>query len=320
MASNPKFRPLPLVRGCHRQTVISTFVNFCRAPFSSTKYIALPDHDWLALEVSTPSSWKPDQPTVVMIHGVCGSHKSPYLIRMARKLAARGMRAVRLNLRGCGSGKGLSRKPYTAGCSDDVLCALKKLKSENPHSEIILMGFSLGGNIVLKLAGELAENGPALLKQVIAVSPPIDLVSSMRLIEDPRNRIYERYFVKLLVDDIIYRHGHFPKLPPVRLPKELRALDYDSLYLAPFYGFQNVFDYYRQNRSLMVVPNIAVCCHILFAEDDPIIDSEVLDRLDLPENIAVHKTKWGGHLGYLGRPGEEGGIRWLDSFLLKIIK
>ncbi len=320
MESSPKFRPLPFIRGCHKQTVLSTFINFCRAPFSKTRYVALPDHDWLAMEVSTPPSWTGNEPTVVMVHGLCGSHKSPYLIRMARKLAARGVRAVRLNLRGCGSGKGLSRKPYRAGCSDDILYALKELKRESPNSEIILMGFSLGGNIVLKLAGELGADGSGLLKQVIAVSPPADLISSMRRLEDPKNRIYERYFMKLLIEDIEFRHRYFPELPEVQLPKELRALDYDSLYLAPFYGFQNVFDYYRQNRAIELIPSIGVDCHILFAEDDPIIDAHMLDSIELPTNIAIHRTKWGGHLGYLGRPGEEGGVRWLDTFLLKIIE
>ena len=152
--------------------------------FSRTEYVHLPDHDWLAMEVTTPPSWKPGELTVVMVHGLCGSHKSPYQVRMARKLAAKGIRAIRVNLRGCGSGRGLARNPYSAGCSNDIRCALEQIKFEAPESPILLMGFSLGGNIVLKLAGELGSN--ALIERVIAVSPPADLVSSMKLIEQPK--------------------------------------------------------------------------------------------------------------------------------------
>ena len=313
----PNFKPHPLFSGCHRQTIISTFVNFCRAPFSRTEYVHLPDHDWLAMEVTTPPSWKPDELTVVMVHGLCGSHKSPYQVRMARKLAAKGVRAVRVNLRGCGSGKGLARSPYSAGCSNDILCALKQLKFETPDTRILLMGFSLGGNIVLKLAGELGNTD--LVERVIAISPPADLMSSMKLIEHPRNRIYERYFMKHLLEDMSYRLKKFPESPRYEIPSELRALDYDTFYLAPLFGYRNVFDYYRNNRALEHIQNIVIPCQILFAEDDPIIDASMLDNCKLPENIDVFKTVSGGHLGYISAPGTEGGIRWLDYFLLGLI-
>lgn len=313
----PQFKPHPLFNGCHRQTIISTFVNFCRAPFSRTEYVHLPDHDWLAMEVTTPPSWTPDQLTVVMVHGLCGSHKSPYQVRMARKLAAKGVRAIRVNLRGCGSGKGLARNPYAAGCSKDILCAIQQIKFETPNSSIVLMGFSLGGNIVLKLAGELGAEAP--IDRVIAVSPPADLMSSMKLIEKPQNRIYERYFMKHLMDDLNFRYKTFPEAPHFDIPKELRALDYDSYYLAPLFGYQNVFDYYRNNRALEHIHNISIPCQILFAEDDPIIDASMLDHCQLPENIEIFKTASGGHLGYISAPGTEGGIRWLDYFLLNLI-
>ncbi len=319
MPKLPDFTPLPFLNGCHRQTILSSFINFCRAPFSKTKYIHLPDHDWLAVEVTTPPSWQPTDLTVVMIHGLCGSHKSPYMMRMARKLAAKGVRAVRINMRGCGSGKGMARRIYKAGCSDDVLCALKQLKFETPDSPVTLMGFSLGGNVVLKLTGELATKASEYLEQVIAVSPPADLVSSIHRIENPKNRFYERYFMKLLIEDIQFRHKHFAELPEIHLSKELKVLDFDSIYVAPLFGFSNVFDYYRHNQAINVISNISIPCQILFAEDDPIIDSAMLDNIELPENVSIHKTARGGHLGYLGAPGSEGGVRWLDHFLLTLI-
>ena len=319
MSNLPEFKPLPLTSGCHRQTIISSFVNFCRAPFSKTQYVHLPDHDWLAMEVTTPPTWKKTDLTVVMVHGLCGSHKSPYMVRMARKLAAKGVKVVRVNMRGCGSGKGLARRIYRAGCSDDILCAFKEIKKAAPESPTILMGFSLGGNVVLKLTGELAENAPQYYQRVIAVSPPADLVSGIHRIESPKNRIYERYFMRLLVEDVLYRHKHFPELPEIELSKELKALDFDSIYMAPLFGYHNVFDYYRNNQAINVIQNIAIPTTVLFAEDDPIIDAHMFDHITLPETVSVHTTSRGGHLGYLGAPNSEGGVHWLDHFLMTLI-
>ena len=184
---------------------------------------------------------------------------------------------------------------------------------------MVLMGFSLGGNVVLKLTGELAEKGHEYLERVIAVSPPADLVSGIHRIENPKNRFYERYFMKLLIEDIQFRHKHFPELPEIHLSKEIKVLDFDSIYVAPLFGFSNVFDYYRNNQAIDVIHNISIPCQILFAEDDPIIDASMLDNIELPDNISVYKTARGGHLGYLGAPGSEGGVRWLDHFLLTLI-
>ena len=104
-------------------------------------------------KLSTPRGWQPQDPTAVLLHGLCGGHRSSYMQRLARKLWRSGLRAVRMNLRGCGSGRGLARYPYHSGRSADVLAVLESLLQTTPQSPATLIGFSLGGNIVLKLAG-----------------------------------------------------------------------------------------------------------------------------------------------------------------------
>jgi predicted alpha/beta-fold hydrolase len=183
------FRPLPFLANPHVQTFIAAKLYLASEPPSVTHYVSLPDGDCLALEVSTPAAWQPQHRTVVLLHGLCGCHGSPYMQRLAWKLWRRGIRAVRMNMRGCGSGQGLARQAYHSGRSADVLAVLEFLQQQtSPCVPMTLVGFSLGGNVVLKLAGELADNASQYLQQVIAVCPPADLAACARKLEAPRWR------------------------------------------------------------------------------------------------------------------------------------
>jgi predicted alpha/beta-fold hydrolase len=310
------FRPFPLLANPHLQTVVAAHVGLPCAPPSVTRLVRLPDTDRIALEVSTPTGWRPTDPTVVLLHGVCGSHRSSYMQRLARKLWRRGVRAIRMNMRGCGSGHGLARQPYHGGQSADVLAVLQGLHQDSPRSPTTVIGFSLGGNIVLKLAGELRESAREYLERVIAVCAPADLVAAARLLTQPRNRLYNLYFAKLLVAAAVDRHARFADLPPVRLPAGLTVYDFDTLYTAPQCGFRDALDYYQRCSAAPLVPQITIPCALLFSADDPVIDATVLDDVALPPNVQVVCTPHGGHMGFLGRPHQGGGYRMLDAQLL----
>lgn len=316
MSQELPFDPLPFFEDPHRQTIISSFFNFFIEPQSIQKIVRLPDGDKISLEVTTPRDWKETDLTVFFVHGLCGSHKSPNLVRMAKRLEPLGIRTVRYNMRGCGSGRGLSKRIYHSGRTEDVLECLKALKQEHPDSPIVLIGFSLGGNIVLKLVGELSTLVHPFLEKVIAVSPPVELYSSIQMLGDPQNSIYERYFYRLLRNDVHFLHKTFRDLPRVRLPKKLKLYEFDQLYTAPVCGFSSAFDYYNKCSASHVISDIAVPCKILLAEDDPIISPDSLDRFKLPSNVNVFKTKKGGHMGYLGRTEGKKGFYWLDSLLV----
>ena len=314
------FDPYPFLENPHRQTIISSVFNFLTEPSSEQKLIRLPDGDKISLQITTPRNWKPGDKTVFLVHGLCGSHKSPYLIRLARRLEPLGIRIVRYNMRGCGSGRGLARKIYHCGRSDDVFECLKVLKKEHPDSPITLIGFSLGGNIVLKLAGELGEIGSSVLKQVIAVSPPVELYSSVQLLGAPENAIYENYFYRLLRAEVHYRHKVFKDLPRVQLPRKLKLYEFDQLYTAPVCGFSSAIDYYHKCSSAHLVSEIGIPCHILLAEDDPIISVQSLSTYAVPDHVKVFKTKKGGHMGYLGKYEGKRGVYWLDNLLIDWIQ
>lgn len=316
MSQELPFDPLPFIEDPHRQTIVGSFLSFITEPKSVQKIVRLPDGDKLSLEVTTPREWKETDPTVFLVHGLCGSHQSPCVARMAKRLEPLGIKTVRFNMRGCGSGKGLAKRVYHSGRTNDVFECLKELKKEHPDSPIVLIGFSLGGSIVLRLTGELGRLAAPFLERVIAVSPPVDLYSSVLMIGEPVNSIYERYFYHMLRSNVHYIHQKFKDLPKVNLPRNLKIYEFDQLYTAPACGFSSAFDYYDKCSASYVVGEIAIPCNILLAEDDPIISPDSLNRFNLPSNINVFKTKKGGHMGYLGRPKGKRGFYWLDSLLV----
>lgn len=318
MAVDPNsFLPFPLLPGPHLQTIIAAKLSLWRRePSGEVQVVALPDGDCLALVVSTPHSWRPDHPSVLLLHGLCGCHQSSYMMRLAFKLWRRGIRAIRMNMRGCGAGTGIARQPYHSGRSPDVLAVLEALRQQWPQSPVTLLGFSLGGNVMLKLAGELGRQAQDLCTQIIAVCPPADLAACSRLLGQPSNWLYERYFMRRLLAAVAERHRLFPDLAPVPLPERLSLYQFDNLYTAPQCGFADADDYYERSSAAPVVPHITLPCRILFAEDDPVIDATVFDGVALPPNVEVVRTPKGGHLGFLGRPGRPGGYRWMDACLL----
>ena len=314
MSGDFAFQPFPFITGGHAQTLAASFLCFNKGLPSTRRMITLSDGEKLALEITTPDGWKESDPTAVMVHGLCGSHRSTYMVRLGKKLVKRGMRVVRLNLRGCGSGRGHGKKMYHSEASDDVWQALKELHRVSPNSPMSIIGFSLGGNIILKMAGERGEEGKSLIDRVISVNPPVDMASSVLHLS--KNKVYERFFMGALREEVAFRHEHFDDLPPIRIPEEMTLPEFDELYIAPQSGQRSANDYYHACSSARLIHQIAVPCHILFSKDDPIVDCHQIDPNDVPSNVEILITEQGGHLGFLSRPSK-GGLYWMDHVILK---
>lgn len=311
------FSPLPFLKNAFIQTVFSALIKCAyKIPFKE-EHVLLPDGDRMALEVSTPKHWNPRDLTVLFIHGLCGNSKSPYVMRNGKTFYKKGINVVKINLRGCGAGKKIARGMYNSGCSNDIHEVVKHIHKKYPQSPLVLMGFSLGANITLKLAGELGQQDSSLLSACFAISPPIDLFASANLFCKPENKIYERYFFKLLLKFIKDRHKrHKIPLPP--FPKNMNITDLDEIYISKQANFTCAKEYYTDASSKRVVPHIKIPTKILLALDDPLICPNSLDQTKLPKNIAVYKTKMGGHMGYLGNPSK-GQLYWLDELTLNWI-
>jgi len=306
------FRPLPLLGNPHVQTLLG---NLLPGPAfglpSRARPVVLPDGDCLVLHDSIPPGWAAGDRVALLVHGLSGSHQSGYMQRLARVLARRGLRVVRMDLRGCGRGVALARRPYHAGCSEDVRAAAAEVRRWSPASPLVLIGFSLGGNVVLKLAGEAAVQPVPGLEGVAAVAPPIDLERCCALLAQPWNRIYEQFFVRNLTALARQRQRLFRDTPPLRFPRPLTLRLFDEVYTAPRTGFAGALDYYCRAASLPYIPHIPVPALILTARDDPFIAVEPFESLAAPRQVEVRILERGGHLGFLGWSGL-GKIRWAE--------
>lgn len=307
------FRPLPFLANPHLQTLVGNLYRGTppRLP-SREHHVVLADGDRLAVFDSVPGGWRPGMPMVLVVHGLGGSHRSGYSQRLAALLLRRGLRVARMDLRGAGRGAALARRSYHAGCSDDVRAVLDTMHRWSPSSPLGAVGFSLGGNIVLKLAGEAAARPVAGLECVAAVAPPIDLEACAAKLARPPNRLYDRFFVHALTAQVRRQQYYFPQLRGVRFPRRMTLRLFDELYTAPRGGFADALDYYRRTAALPLVPHIALPTFILSARDDPFIPVETFEALPPRPHVEVQLARHGGHLGFLG-PDGAGGIRWAEQ-------
>jgi len=307
----PPFRMHPVLRGGHMQTLAGVYLPGLTFPYRATQHrISLPDDDILIIHDEVPDGWKPIQGTAVLVHGLCGSHLSPYLVRIAAKLNAVGTRAIRIDLRGCGAGAGLATNPYHAGRSEDLAAVVDHLLRQEPDGPIAVAGFSLGANIALKYLGEGAGDLSDRVVGGVAVNPPIDLSRCIQYLKGPFQKRYDRYFVKLLLEQVATSPAGLPEDLVHQPPRSL--YEFDDRYTAPTAGFGDAENYYRLASSKPLLDKITRPTLILMSSDDPLIPVEVFEDLKLPPHIHLHLAPSGGHLGYLSARGADADLRWMD--------
>lgn len=312
--SVPAFEPHPWVRGGHAQTVVGRYLPGPKRSLPSTySEIMLADGDRLCVLESTPPGWIPGSPTALLVHGLAGCARSPYVVRVAARLVDLGIRVVRMNLRGAGLGFGIARGIYHAGRTDDLRAVAEWMAARSGNSPTALVGFSLGANLVLKLAAEAVDHPVPGLDCVLAANPPLDLNACCKHIRRRENRLYDRNFVNLLRAEVFRLHGAFPDLGPVNLPKPLTLYDFDHHYTAPRNGFSGAMDYYERSSAGPLVCRIRVPGLVVHAADDPFIPMESFANAVFPPGLALELIPYGGHLGYLSRTRWGGDRRWLDA-------
>lgn len=312
----PPFVAHPLLPTGHLQTVAGRYWPSPKVRLGSRYHeVALPDGDRLSVLESIPERCHASGPAVVIVHGLTGCARSPYVARVAERLVKLGIRVVRMNLRGAGSGFGAARGIYHGGRSDDVRAVVEWLARRTAGPPIGLVGFSLGANLVLKLAAEAADRPVEGLDCVLAANPPLDLAACCRAIRRPENRVYDRGFVRLLHAEIGRLHAAFPDLGPVDLSRDTTVYGFDEAYTAPRNGFNSAEDYYARSSAGPLVPRIRVPGLVIHAEDDPFIPAETVRDVHFPPRLALELISQGGHLGYVSRDPWQGGRRWLDGRL-----
>jgi len=313
-ARDTVFRPHPLFPTGHLQTLAGVFLPNGRVHESARQQpVDLADGDQIVLHDDCPSAWSAGCRTALLIHGLAGCHTSPYMQRIARKLNDCGVRTFRMDLRGCGAGAGLARMPYHSGRSEDAVAALGKIAELCPGSPATLIGFSLGGNITLKLLGESAGNLPPQLDRAVAVCPPVDLLTCVKSLAQGVNRFYDRHFVVHLRQQLETKRQLIPDAPQLDPRHKPRGVfDFDEMFTAPVCGFGTALNYYRLCSSNQFLPEIKVPTLILAAADDPLVPRQLFADLRLPSAVTLNVASCGGHLGFIGRSNGDPDRRWMD--------
>ena len=314
----PSFRPHPLIRGGHLQTIMGCYLPWRRTDYQAVQHlVTLPDGDQIVLHDDRPLAWQSGDAAVLMVHGLGGCYRSGYMLRGACKQNARGYRVFRMDLRGCGAGFPYARHPTHAGRSDDALAALRFVMDLCPRSPVHVIGFSMGANHVLKMAGELAEKMPPQLASLMAVCPPIDLIACSRNIELAGNRIYDRSFVSGLMRQIERRQRLVPGAVTRPLnPRPRRLFEFDTHFTAPLAGYADAHDYYTRASSGPLLRHITVPTLIVTSASDPIIPVGPFEQASYSPTTQLVITPCGGHLGFIGRAGLDPDRRWLDWRIL----
>jgi predicted alpha/beta-fold hydrolase len=309
----PPFVPHPLLPSGHLQTLIAGYLPAdCNTPHTKLHRVPISDVCAIALHEDVPATWKAGDRVTMLVHGLGGTARSGYMRRAAVKLTRRGVRTFRLELRGVGKGATWSNGSYNAGQSADVAAAIEFIAELCPNAPLSLVGFSLAGNIVLKLAGELGSNRCGNLVSVMAVCPPVDLSAASDQLGLPSNRFYDRYFANTLVKSVRERIKLRPDVSPPPNPSPRTLREFDARYTAIVGGYGSLENYYRTASAAALIANIHLPTLILAALDDPLIPSTPIRSRPLPKSVQLLMTEHGGHLGFFGKLEIERDHRWLD--------
>ncbi len=291
-----------------------------RYPVNRLRFQSAPDIP-IIVDVQRAEELPAQEPrgNLILVHGLEGSSANNYMRSMAAAALAAGFDVHRFNLRNCGGTELEIPDLYHGGLTDDLLAYVRSLAALG-CGPVFLMGFSLGGNIVLKLAGELGTDGPRWLAGVCSASTPVDLAACARRIGAPRNRIYERRFLDSMIRRIRAKEAVFPGRYPVgELPRLRTLYDFDDRVTAPLAGFRNAEHYYSTQSCLQFLPDISIPALLIQAQDDPLIPFELFKNGGFHANPHVEflATTYGGHLGFLsrGRPRF-----WLDQTVITWIR
>ncbi|MBI1904407.1 MAG: alpha/beta fold hydrolase [Planctomycetia bacterium] len=312
--SRRPFHRHPLLRFGHLQTVAALWMPGRRYPYRAQRHVArLSDGDALVLHDDRPPAWREGDAGALLIHGLMGCHQSHYMVRLAARLAERGLRVFRLDLRGSGAGLPLAKKPFHSGCTGDVLAALRRVAELCPDSPLSLAGFSLGGNLVLKVLGEHGDEVPVIVRRALAVCPPIDLPLCSENLTRGAARLYDRHFIRETLRRMKEREQKVPGAEPARFERRPRTMwEFDVGFTSRVWGYGTAENYYRQASALAALQNIRVPAAIIASDDDPVVPVSMFDGLTLSPQVELCVTRGGGHLGFIAARNGDPDRRWLD--------
>lgn len=328
----PPFHPRHWLSNGHLQTIAGNFLprhSDLPEPVAEFVEVAPAHGSQIASQVLCECHWQPlpvrsSRPTAIILHGLEGSSRSQYVIGNATKLWSAGCNVVRMNMRNCGGTESLTPTLYHSGLSSDVERVMRFFMERERLQSIALIGYSMGGNLVLKLAGDLGTSAPPQLRSVVGVSPAVDLAESVDALHEPMNRLYERRFIRDLLRRFRRKAVLFPRAFDPQMAAGIHSVrQFDDRITALYSGFQSADDYYFRAASARVLSRIAVPTLLIHASDDPFIRITCATRDIIARNphITLLETEHGGHCAFLSTPEPANGHDgyWAEHTALQFV-
>lgn len=310
------FTPAIGLGNCHLQTIFSRFHR--PEPWIRTQchWLDTPDGDRLALH--TPAQLVDDstRPLVLILHGLEGSVESPYAQGLMHSLLAQSFQVAVMHFRGCGGIPNLLPRAYHSGDSEDPRWVAMHLRDRYPSTPLMAVGYSLGGNVLLKWLGEDGED--SLLTAAVSVSAPLDLHLSSRRMNSGFSRVYQKHLLDSLRESLS-RKALDPEMarqmPPLNTPRVFSNFrHFDDHFTAPLHGFSGVDDYYTRASSRPLLRKIAKPTLLVHAIDDPFVcPSAVPGPSDVSDQVTLAISQRGGHVGFIG------GALWKPQYWLESV-
>ena len=315
------FVPRPSLVDGHRMTLFA-WGNpryFPRLPRPTTRYFDVePGTRLLAHAHWQMRPW--EHATLLLLHGLNASSDAHYMKGIAAKAFARGMNVIRLNQQNCGGTERLSAGLYHSGLTADPRCVIDELIAVDRLPAIVVAGYSLGGNLALKLAAEYGDAAPAAVRGVAAVSPIIEIAECVRALELRENLLYQWNFVKDLKACMRRKDRVWPgrfdlsKLGAIRTVRE-----FDEAYTAPYFGFAGADDYYHRASAMRIIDRIRIPARVITAEDDPFVPADPFRHPSVAgnRNIDLAICQHGGHCALVGPSSSADDGYWAERQIVE---
>lgn len=305
-AEENDFEPHPLLRNPPVATAVAACWQRTLSPLHVEERLFEVEPQTRLLAKCDWQSIRRQHPALVLVPGLDGSSESPYMLGIAEKAFEAGFNVLRLNQRNCGGTEHLTPTLQNAGLSSDYRSVLEELITRDALQEVFFTGYSVGGNLVLKMAGELGPDAPWELRGVCAVSPCVDLASCSNGSGLARNFLYEWYFLRGLRNTLEKKAKLFPELYHVEaMPRVPTLREWHQAVTAPAGGYRNAAEYYQEASALRVAGQIRVPTLIVAAQDDPFIPFESFHHPAIVGNrsITLIGPEHGGHCAFISRNG-----------------
>lgn len=314
---NTSYRPPAFLFNRHLETIYPALFRKVDAPVLERERLPLPDGDFLDLDWSKSGNNK----LVIINHGLEGNSTRPYMLGMMKQFQKYGWDTLGWNFRGCSGEMNLLPRFYHSGETEDMHSVVEHASKNYEH--IALVGFSLGGNIILKYLGEDPDGVNRKIKAVAVFSVPVHLESSCLKIMSPVNFVYQKRFLDNLKNKVLLKSRKHPEIFDLeKIMKAKSIMEFDDLVTAPLHGYKNAHEYYRINSSLQFLNEIRIPTLLVSAKNDPMLSTKCYPKQVARLQADLHFEKWnyGGHVGFYQKSAfyqsEERAIAFMDEVLV----